>query len=124
MPEPVAPTMPTRSPGLHLEADVLEHALGLVVGVAVVGEPHVVEDDVAAPPAPAARPGCAGELDRDRLVEQREDPLGRGHRRLQDVELLRHVADRPEEPLRVLQERHERAERQRARAARRRRRTR
>ena len=54
-----------------------------------------------------------GRLDDDRLVEQLEDPLRRGHRRLQHVELLRHVADRPEEPLRILEERDQRAERQR-----------
>ena len=67
----------------------------------------------ARPPA-GRRAGCAGDAIDDRLVEQLEDPLGRGHRRLQDVELLRHVADRPEEALRVLEERDQRAERQRA----------
>ena len=48
----------------------------------------------------------------DRLVEQLEDALRGGHRRLQDVELLRHVGDGPEEPLRVEQEGDERPERQ------------
>ena len=51
-----------------------------------------------------------------RRVEQREDPLGRGHRALQHVELLGQVADRPEEALRVLQERDQRSERQRRRS--------
>ena len=48
--------------------------------------------------------------DRRRRVEQREDALGRRHRRLQDVELLGQVADGSEEALRVEHERHQRAE--------------
>jgi hypothetical protein len=36
---------------------------------------------------------------RHRFVEQLEDALGGRHRRLHDVELLGHVADRPEEAL-------------------------
>ena len=43
-----------------------------------------------------------------RRVEQPEDALRRRHRRLQQVELLGQVADRPEEALRVLDERDQR----------------
>ena len=70
------------------------------------------EHDVTVDPLP---PSCGrhGRRDDDRLVDQLENPLGRRHRRLQDVELLRHVADRPEEAQRVLQERDERAKRER-----------
>ena len=50
--------------------------------------------------------------DLHRRIEQRKDPLRRGHRALQQVELLGQVADRPEEALRVLQERDQRAQRQ------------
>ena len=105
--------------GADLEADVLEHQV-----VVVVGEPDVVEARCGPAPGAGRRAGARRRLDRHRLVEQLEDPLGRGHRRLQDVELLRHVADRPEEALRVLQEGDERAERQRPVQRRCRRRTR
>src|SRR5688500_12209228 len=54
---------------------------------------------------------CSSDLGR---VQQREDALRRGHRALQDVELLRQVHDRPEEALRVHDEGHQRPERQRA----------
>ncbi len=77
------------------------------------GSPRVAESRIA-----------ESRRDRHRRVEQLEDALGRGHRRLQDVELLRHVADRPEEALRVQQERDQRPERQRRPAASSRRRTR
>src|SRR5688572_1351625 len=50
--------------------------------------------------------------DLDRRVEKAEDPFGRCHRALEDVELLRQIADRPEEALRVLQERDECAQSQ------------
>ena len=43
-------------------------------------------------------------------VEEPEDPLRGGHRRLQHVELLGEVGDRPPEALRVLDEGHERAQ--------------
>ena len=56
----------------------------------------------------------AGLLTATSRIEQLKNPLRRRHRGLQRVELLRHVADRPEEPARVENERHERAERQRA----------
>ena len=45
-----------------------------------------------------------------RRIEQLEDSFGRRHRTLQDVEFLRHVADRTEEPRCVLQGGHQRTE--------------
>src|SRR5262249_49767787 len=51
-------------------------------------------------------------LDLHGRIDQREDALRRGHRALQHVELLRQIADRSKESLRVLQKRDERAERQ------------
>ena len=59
---------------------------------------------------------CAvgGTCDGDLGIQQLKDPLRGRHRGLKRVELLRHVADRPEEPAGVEDERHERAERERA----------
>ena len=68
----------------------------------------MLEPDAAA--ASSCRPGRRGRRDLHRRVEQSEDALGRSHRRLQDVELLRQVADRLEEALRVLQARDQHAE--------------
>ena len=53
-PAPVAPTIPTRSPGLDLERHVLQNEVG-----AVVGERHVVEDDVTRCVRGRAVRGCA-----------------------------------------------------------------
>ena len=47
-------------------------------------------------------------------IEKPENPLGRRHRSLENVELLRKIADGPEELLGVLDKGHEPAERQRA----------
>ena len=79
----------------HVERDVAEHVL-----LAPVGRPDVVEDDPSGRLGRARRRRCWA-LDLDRGVEQAEDSFRRGHRGLQQVELLGQVADRPEEPLGV-----------------------
>ena len=66
-----------------------------------------------APAAGAAR-GSAGSPHGHRLVEQREDPLRRGHRALEQVELLGEVLQRLEEPPGVLDERRQHAHGERA----------
>ena len=105
-------------PGLDLERHVAEDEVGFAGLGRVVGEPDVIEDDVARRRRRAgSRRRRRWVFDRHRLVEQLEDPLRRGHRRLQDVELVRHVGDRPEEALRVEQEGDQRSERQRSAAA-------
>src|SRR6266487_1312141 len=52
-------------------------------------------------------------LDLYRRVQQLENAFRRRHRGLEDVELLRHVADRPEEPAGIQQECDQRPDRQR-----------
>ena len=90
--------------GLDDERDVAQDVV-----VLLVREPHVIELDAAARRRRAPRRhGRRRQL--DGRVEQREDPLGRRHRRLQDVELLGQVADRLEEAPRVLQKRDEHAD--------------
>src|SRR5579883_55782 len=74
----------------------------------LVGEPDVLDLD----PPPGGREGHRGRrvLDAHRFVQDPEDALGGGHRRLQDVELVREVPDRVEEPLGVLDGRHDLAQ--------------
>ena len=101
---------------LHREADVAEDEV-----LVLVGERDVLEGDAS---AHRRQPGRLRGRHHARLrVEQREDALGGGHGRLQDVELLRQVRDGPPEALGVLDEGHERTHGERARqhAARRRR---
>ena len=83
---------------LDLEAHVPKHPVGLRRLLIAVREPDPVEHDVS-----GRRRGTPSRLrrrfDGGRFVEQLEDALGRRHRGLQNVELLRHVADRTEEAL-------------------------
>ena len=106
-----------------VEGDVLQHGLTLDVG-----EAHVLESNETRPTPAASSLGFPGAgrsrgmrigrhgsrrgNDLGRRVQQPEDTFGGRHRALKDVELLGQIADRPEEALRVLQERDERAERE------------
>ena len=80
--------------------------------LAPVGEPDVVEDDLAARRRRTARGDGLG---LDLLVEQPEDALGRRHRRLHHRVLRAEVADRDEEQVDVLDERQHRPDLQRVR---------
>src|SRR5215470_15200104 len=60
-------------------------------------------------------PGVRRRFNRDWLVEQFENPLAGGHRRLQNVEFLAQVLNRPEEALRPQRVRSENAQRYPAR---------
>src|SRR5207302_504402 len=93
----------TNPPRLHAEGHVAQHPI-LVGGIvaAAIGEPDVAEFNLAARLPQRKRLGGRG--DRHRLVEQLEDALGAGHRRLQHIELLAEILNGPEEPLRVLHE--------------------
>ena len=64
-----------------------------------VGKPHVVELD---PSRSLRLPLHLRRLNLRFGVQQFEHPLGGGHRRLQNVELLAQVLNRTEEALRVL----------------------
>ena len=108
-PAPVAPTIPTRSPGLTSNDTSRSTQV-----VARVGERDVLEHDVPLRRRAGVRQRLRRADDRRRGVEQLEDPLRRGHGGLEDVELLREVADRAVEALRVQHERDERPDRQRA----------
>ena len=100
LPEPVAPTIGHPLAGRDAERDVAQHPL-----LAPVGEPDVLEHDLAARRRRRDRRGGRPlRLD----VEEREDPLRRRHRRLHHRVLRAEVPDRHEELVDVLDERPDR----------------
>ena len=99
--------------GLDAEGDVAQDPIVFAgIGAAVIGEPDVAKFDFAAHEAEGA--SAAGDVGGQRLVEQREDALGGGHGRLQDVEFVAEVLNGLEEALRVLHEGDQHADRDRA----------
>ncbi len=94
--------------GLEL-LELLTSAGGLFGGLrhGAVGKPHVVELDT---PEAFWNQWRCGRHDLGRRVQQFEDALAGGHRRLQDVVLLAEVLDGAEEALRVLHEGHQDSE--------------
>ena len=109
LPAPVGPTMATVSPGVGDEAQVVDERL-----VGLVAERDVLEGDRAArlPRGPSASTGSGDLLG---LVEELEDALGGGDRRLEDVGDARGLDDRERELARVLDERDDVAQRHLAR---------
>ena len=83
---------------LDAQLDVPQHPV-----VRVVGEGDAVQAQRAVPMDRGAR--LRRGSDRRFGVQQAHDPLRSRHRALQDVELLRQIADGPEEHLRIHQER-------------------
>src|SRR5215510_13980031 len=103
-PAPVAPTNATRCPGSIVKETSRS-----------TGSPSTYSNVTCSKAMrPAPRTSGFGRVpDLHGRVEERKDALGRGHGSLQHVELLRHVADGPEEALRIQQERDERPQRHR-----------
>ena len=107
LPRPGVPDQRDRLPGRGGEGDVPQHP----GPVRRVPEPDPLEADLA-PHRPRQRRRARRLGHRHRLVQQGEDPLGRGHRALQQVELLREVLQRLEEAAGVLDERRQHAHRE------------
>ena len=94
--------------GINGEGHIPQHRLA-----GNVGESHVLESNTTEPGSGIRDPGSVsfgsriphpGSRDDFHLrIEQLKDPLGRRHRALQHVELLRHVADGAEEARRILE---------------------
>ncbi len=84
------------------------HTLLLFIREPLIREPDTTKFN---PAAAIAGRGVSASLNLGRCVEQLEDAFCRGHRSLQDVVFVAEVLDRPEEPLRILDERDENAER-------------
>ena len=103
LPAPVAPTIADPLAGLDAERHVLQHPVARHLSYANQTSRRRSRRAASSRAAP-----LRGDELVHRRVEQPEDPLRRRHRALEHVELLRQVADRTEEALRVLEERHQR----------------